>query len=79
MNNKFHVLDHPMLVYAGFTSTGHSKDLMPGIIGVFDAKSGNAVAPANINMHAPVRFAQGKKKKKDALGTAQHSVQETVC
>jgi len=68
MNNKFHVLDHPMLVYAGFTSTGHTKDLMPGIIGVFDAKSGNAVAPANINMHAPVRFAQGSYHKKDALG-----------
>jgi len=69
MNNKFHVLDHPMLVYAGHVTTGHTKDLQPGIIGVFDAKSGNAVAPATINANVPVRFAQGSYHKKDALGT----------
>src|SRR5688572_6314859 len=69
MSNKFHVLDHPMLLYAGFTTSGHTKDLQPGIIGLFDDKTRNAVTAATINAHRPVMLAQGSYHTKDALGT----------
>ena len=69
MSNKFHVLDHPMLLYAGFATSGHTKDLQPGIIGLFDDKSRTAVTAATINSHRPVMLAQGSYHTKDALGT----------
>lgn len=69
MTNKFHVLDHPMLLYAGHTTTGHTKDLKAGIIGVFDDKTGTAVTAATMKGNRPVRFAQGSYHSKDSLGT----------
>lgn len=66
-SNKFHVLDHPMLLYAGYSSTGHTKDLQPGIIGIFDAKTGNAVS-GSLDPHKAIRLAQGSYHTKDSLG-----------
>jgi len=66
MTNKFHVLDHPMLLFAGFSESGSTKDLPAGIIGVFDAKTGKAVS--TLDSHKPVRIAQGSYHTKDALG-----------
>jgi hypothetical protein len=68
MTNKFHVLDHPMLLYAGHTTTGHTKDLKAGIIGLFDDKNGTAVTATTIKGNKPVRFAQGSYHSKDNLG-----------
>lgn len=66
MSNKFHVLDHPMLLYAGFATSGHTKDLQPGIIGIFDAKTSNAVS--TLDTKRPIRLAQGSYHTKDSLG-----------
>jgi len=66
MANKFHVLDHPMMLYAGFSTSGHTKDLQPGIIGLFDAKSGNEAGTLSPNK--PIRLAQGSYHTKDSLG-----------
>ena len=66
MSNKFHVLDQPMLLYAGFATSGHTKDLQPGIIGVFDAKTFNAVSA--VDTKRPIRLAQGSYHTKDSLG-----------
>ena len=66
MTNKFHVLDHPMLLFAGFSESGSTKDLPAGIIGVFDAKTGKAVS--TLDSRKPVRIAQGSYHTKDALG-----------
>lgn len=69
MMNQFHVLSHPMFLYAGYSTTGHTKDLAPGILGIFDDKTGNAVTTATINSKRPIRFAQGSYHQQDALGT----------
>ena len=77
MSNKFHVLDHPMLLFAGYVESGHSKDLKPGQIGVFEI-NGNAVTNATINSRKPVRLAQGSYHTKDALGKFYTGLQKSL-
>lgn len=66
MSNKFHVLDHPMMIYAGSSNTGHTSNLQPGIIGLFDAGSGNEAG--SLKPKTPIRIAQGSYHTKDSLG-----------
>lgn len=78
MSNKFHVLDHPMLLFSGFATTGKTVDLLSGVIGVFDDKTGNAVTSATIQANRPVRFAQGSYHTKDALGAFYKGLKKSV-
>lgn len=78
MSNKFHVLDHPMLLFAGFATSGHTKDLQPGIIGLFDDKTRNAVTAATINRNRPLIFAQGSYHTKDSLGAFYKGLKKSL-
>lgn len=69
MTNQFHVLNHPMFLYQGFSATGSTKDLTPGVMGAFDAKTGMAVTAATMNPRRPIRLAMGSYHQKDNLGT----------
>jgi hypothetical protein len=78
MNNKFHVLDHPMLLFSGVSETGRTKDLQPGVIGLFDDKTGVAQTGSTLKNNRPVKFAQGSYHTKDALGAFYTGLQKSL-
>jgi len=77
MTNQFHVISHPMFLYSGFSTTGKTTDLAPGVIGIFDG-SNTALATAPTNPNEPLRLAQGSYHAKDALGIFYTKMKNTL-